>query len=124
MSYGIIRMDKCNRHGVTGLQIHMNREKDSLTNLDIDKTKSNQNYSLIECNNYHHDIDEKLKRVERKKAIRKDAVVMCGFVITSDSDFFKNITPKEEKDFFEKSLEFIKKRYGQENVISAKVHKD
>lgn len=127
MLYGIIRVQKFKAAAVTGIQIHDKREKEkSNTNPDIDYSKSNQNYSLIEADErpFQTQIKEKIESLNLKKAVRKDAVVMCQILVTSDKDFFDNITPEQEKQFFQDSLEFIKKRYGADNIISAEVHKD
>lgn len=127
MSYGIIRVQKFKAAAVTGIQIHDKREKEkSNTNPDIDYSKSNQNYSLIEADArpFQTQIKEKIESLNLKKAVRKDAVVMCQILVTSDKAFFDNITPEQEKQFFQDSLEFIKKRYGAGNIISAEVHKD
>ena len=127
MSYGIIRVQKFKAAAVTGIQIHDKREKEkSNTNPDIDYSKSNQNYSLIEADErpFQTQIKEKIESLNLKKAVRKDAVVMCQILVTSNKDFFDNITPEQEKQFFQDSLEFIKKRYGADNIISAEVHKD
>lgn len=127
MSYGIIRLAKFNSSAVRGIQIHDEREKDkSHSNPDIDFTKSEENYSLKERPNktYNQVIKERIDSLELKKAVRKDAVVMCSFVVTSDKDFFNNNTPETEKEYFKQAYEFIKNRYGEQNIISAEVHKD
>lgn len=127
MSYGIIRVQKFKSSAVTGIQIHDKREKEkSNTNADIDHSKSNLNYSLIEADErpFQTQIKEKINNLHLKKAVRKDAVVMCQILITSDKSFFDNITPEQERKFFQDSLEFVKKRYGENNIISAEVHKD
>lgn len=127
MSYGIIRVQKFKSSAVTGIQIHDKREKEkSHTNADIDHSKSNLNYSLIETDErpFQTQIKEKIDNLHLKKAVRKDAVVMCQILITSDKSFFDNITPEQEKKFFQDSLEFVKNRYGADNIISAEVHKD
>ncbi len=124
MSYGIIHMQKFQSHAVRGIQIHAEREKDSRSNPDIDTDRTEKNYALVDCDNYHKKIAENIAQLNLKKAVRKDAVVMCGFVITSDYDFFQKISPEKEKEFFQKSLFFIEERYGKNNIVSAKIHKD
>nr|WP_080286889.1 MobV family relaxase [Clostridium botulinum] len=61
---------------------------------------------------------------ESEKAIRKDAVLLDEFIISSDRDFFKNMNENEIKKFFETSKQFFAERYGEENIISANVHLD
>ena len=124
MSYAIIRMEKYNSKAVKGIEIHNTRSKDSLSNPDIDHSKSDQNYALLECKNYTQKIQERLDQRSNKRKVRADAVVMCQFIITSDNEFFKTITAEQERDYFERAVKFIANRYGQDNLISAEVHKD
>lgn len=127
MSYGIIRVAKFNSSAVRGIQIHDEREKDkSHSNPDIDFSKTEENYSLKERPNktYNQVIKERIDSLDLKKAVRKDAVVMCSFVVTSDKDFFNNISLEQEKAYFQKAYNFVKEKYGEQNIISAEVHKD
>ena len=127
MSYGIIRVAKFNSSAVRGIQIHDEREKDkSHSNPDIDFSKTEENYSLKERPNktYNQVIKERIENLDLKKAVRKDAVVMCSFVVTSDKDFFNNISLEQEKAYFQKAYNFVKEKYGEQNIISAEVHKD
>lgn len=127
MSYGIIRLAKFNSAAVRGIQIHDEREKEkSHSNPDIDFNKTADNYTLQERQNktYNQIIKERLEQLPLKKAVRKDAIVMCSFVVTSDSDFFNNNTAETEKEYFNKAYEFVKNKYGENNIISAEVHKD
>jgi hypothetical protein len=58
------------------------------------------------------------------KAVRKDAVHMCGVIVSSDAEFFKDLSPEETRRFFEVSKEALTLFVGKENVISAMVHMD
>ena len=58
------------------------------------------------------------------KAVRKDAVHMCGIVISSDREFFDKLNGEETRRFFERAANYLKEFVGQENVISAMVHMD
>lgn len=127
MSYGIIRIQKFNRAGVKGIEIHDQRERSvSHSNEDIDFTKSENNYDLKNDKNinYLEKIDEKIGGLDLKKAVRKDAIVMCQCFVTSDNEYFQRIGKEKQEEYFEKSLEFIEKKYGKENIISATVHLD
>jgi len=50
MSYSICRIAKVKASGVTGIQIHDRREKESVshTNKDIDWSKTHENVDLLE----------------------------------------------------------------------------
>lgn len=58
------------------------------------------------------------------KAVRKDAVHLCGLIVSSDKAFFDQLTPKESRRFFEESKVFLTEFVGRENVVSAMVHMD
>ncbi|MFX2991336.1 MobV family relaxase, partial [Klebsiella pneumoniae] len=58
------------------------------------------------------------------KAIRKDAVKVASFLVTSDSEYFQNLSEREERRFFESAYEFFADEYGEKNIAYAMVHKD
>lgn len=121
-------MQKMKSNAVKGIQIHNQREKESETNPDIDNEKSHLNYDLINGKNqidYKEKIDQIIsENITSKKAIRKDAVRLSEFLITSDRDFFDKIRPQEQERYFETAYEFLAKRYGEKNLIYASVHLD
>ena len=112
---------------VKGIQIHDQREKEySHTNSDIDFSKSHLNEDLQnkEKVNFNHKVKERIQELQLPKAVRKDAIVMCQCLVTSDKAFFDKMPLQEQKRFFEDSFKFIKERYGEKNVVSATVHYD
>jgi FtsZ-binding cell division protein ZapB len=127
MSFAIIRMRKFKAPDVKGMQIHNYREKESRTNPDIDEGRTQLNYDLLNDSRIdfkqviQSEIDE---RYTGNKVIRKDAVMLCEFVVTSDKDFFDRLDPDQEKRFFEESLSFLRERYGKENILYGIIHKD
>lgn len=127
MSFAIIRMQKFKGHDVKGIQIHNQREKESKTNPDIKKDRMILNYDLLNdrkidfSQRIQQEIDE---RYTGGKTIRKDAVKLCEFVVTSDKEFFDGLDPAEEQRFFKESLSFLQERYGKENILYGIVHKD
>ena len=127
MSYAIIHMQKLKQSAIKGMQIHNQREKESQTNPDIDATRSHLNYDL--ANPEPVDYNEKVNKmiedgVTTGKAIRKDAVRIASFMVTSDKEFFDNLSETEEKRFFESAYEFLCDEYGEKNMAYAMVHKD
>ncbi len=125
MSYAIIRIQKFKRGAVKGIELHDQRAKDvSHTNPDIDRSKSSQNYTLTGSHaDYLREVDERLGKLSGK-AVRKDAVVMCQALITSDAAFFQTLSQEQQRDFFSRSLDFLRRRYGEENILSATIHMD
>lgn len=127
MSFAVLHMQKFKKAGVKGIQFHNQRERESKTNPDIDKDKSSLNYDIhnLKPINYNDTVKDIIKNnVVTNRAIRKDAVVMCNFIISSDKNFFENLNQDQQKDFFKKSYDFFKERYGKEKIIAAPVHVD
>lgn len=127
MSYAVCHVKKFKAGDVTGLQIHNNRQVDhSHTNQDIDYSRSHLNYDLHTQEQviYRHAINERIEQLHLERAVRKDATVMAGVVITSDQAFFKDMSPEQSRQFFKDAYDFLGERYGRENIISARVHMD
>ncbi|MEC1028129.1 MobV family relaxase [Bacillus paralicheniformis] len=127
MAFIICNMRKFKNADLKGQQIHNQREKESHTNPDIDRNRAHLNYDLLHDKrvDYKAMINEHIeKNVETKRAIRKDAVRCCSFMISASPEFFEKLSPESEREFFKSNLEFIQERYGKENVMYASVHKD
>lgn len=126
MSYLVLHMDKFKKEAVRGIQSHNRRERESHSNPDIDYQRSCGNYELHDkaATNYAQAIQRRIDDLQLIKAVRKDAVHMCGIIVTSDSAFFKSLSPEESRRFFEESKAFLTDFVGAENIISAMVHMD
>lgn len=127
MSYAIFRTQKIKKTVIDKCQRHNQRENENYSNSEIDKDKKHLNYELHNENNivYQKEIDLKIKdRYKGKKSIRKDAVLNIECLITSDKEFFDRIGAEETKRYFEEAYNFIKNKFGEENLIYATVHMD
>jgi hypothetical protein len=127
MSYLVCHVQKFKSSDVRGIQIHNQRESKNNKNKDIDPQKTKLNYDLHNPNpiNYTQRVKEIIKEgYTGSRAIRKDAVVMNGILISSDNGFFKTLKPVEQKEFFNAAYEKIKDLYGEDKIVSAKVHMD
>lgn len=128
MSYGVVRVQKFHAGSVKGIQIHDRREKDGIshTNKDIDWNRTQLNYDLhtAQNKNFSKAIKDRIISLSMKRAVRKDAVVMAQVLVTSDHTFFEGLTEERQRSFFEDSYEFLKERYGENNIVSSTVHLD
>jgi len=126
MSYAVIHMQKLKASGIRGIENHNERLKTSHTNPDIDYERSHLNKDLLpkDERTYYMRIKERIEELNLSKAIRKDAVVACGFICTSDRAFFEGLSQTEKDGFFQASHNFLKERYAERNIISSKVHYD
>ena len=126
MSLLVLHMNKFKKDAVRGIQSHNRRERESHSNPDIDYARSAQNYDLHEATseNYAQAIQSRIDDLLMVKAVRKDAVHMCGLVVSSDREFFDKLNADETKHFFEEAAAYLTEFVGKENVISAMVHMD
>jgi hypothetical protein len=119
-------MDKFKKEAVRGIQNHNTRERRSHSNPNIDHGRSSANYELhvSASSNYAGAVQNRIDDLLLVKAVRRDAVHLCGLIVSSDSEFFKKLSPQDTKRFFAVSKEFLAQFVGEENVISAMVHMD
>lgn len=124
----VCHMQKFKMTDVKGLQIHNQREKENHSNPDIIQERTKQNYDLIhgkENVDYKKLIQDRIQDgVVSDRAIRKDAVVCCSFMISASPDYMNSLSQAEQRRFFEESVCFLKARYGEENFVYASVHVD
>ena len=125
MGYAVVHMMKIKSGAVSGIQSHNNREHEPKTNPDVDMSRSEDNYDLISCDNYKRSIKEKLSNlVESSRAVRKDAVVVCNFIVTSDNETMNALGADRQREFFQDSVKWFSDRYGADRVLNATVHMD
>ncbi len=126
MSFLVLHMDKFKKEAVRGIQSHNRRERESHSNPDIDYERSGRNYDLHDhaAPDYAGAVQSRIDDLLLLKAVRHDAVHMCGLIVSSDREFFNNLAPQETKRFFEESKAFLTEFVGEKNVISAMVHMD
>lgn len=128
MSKFVCNVQKFKGGQLYGMDIHIQRKTENHSNKDIDVSRSNLNYELVNGQQNQHYFTAVKKRIEQgytgKKELRKDATLACGVLISSDKQFFEKLTAEQERQFFQTAYEHLCETYGKENIISAKVHKD
>lgn len=127
MSYAVLNVKKFSAGKVSGLQKHNQREYKNHSNQDIDKSRSYLNYDLINNQNINYTKrwkEHKDKFFVEGNRFRKDTIVVVEGVLTSDKNFFQDMDSNQIKKFFQDNLEFIKKEYGENNIMYARVHLD
>jgi hypothetical protein len=120
--------EKYTKGAISKIERHNERQNEHYGNPDIDKERSHLNYRLMECKekNYFAAI---MKLVDARhnptgKKLRKDAVVLTEFIISSSNEFFETLSPEKQKKYFQVSLEYLENLFGKENTIYAVVHND
>ena len=127
MSYAIIRNAKYKRENLMAVYRHNERKNKNYSNKDIDRTKTYLNYSLKDPEfNYVKEFDKIIKKYDLKGQIKTVSNIVCEYMITSDSDFFKRIGEEETKGYFSTAYKFVSeyKDLGEKYILSAKVHYD
>lgn len=115
-------IQKLKAHATGQLFAHINRDRatiDRYGNKDIDSSKTHLNYDII-----HGDLEKiqvRLSEVKHQK--RDDLVTLCACVITLPGDLIDS-SKEDQKKFFITATEFMKQKFGENNVIYATVHND
>lgn len=127
MSKMVARMEKMKSGNLQGIQRHNQRETENHSNPDIDISRSHLNYDLVndEPVNYREQVKNIIdsQRISQR-AVRKDAVLVDEWIITSDKDFFEDLYDFGTKEFFETALDYFVERCGKQNIAYAMVHFD
>lgn len=126
MSYCVARMEKMKSDNLVGIGNHNQRRFSNHSNKDIDVSKSHLNYDILDkVKSYKTDIEGYINaNKSSKRAVRKDAVLVCEWIITSDSDFFESMSPADTREYFQTAIDFFAERYGFKNLMYAQVHLD
>lgn len=126
MSMVVARMQKMKAPNLIGLGNHNQRKTDNHSNKEIDVSRSNLNYDLVDRTyNYKTDIEKYINENKSSpRAVRKDAVLVNEWIISSDSDFFKGLDENQTKQFFHSARNYFGQKYGDQNIRYAQVHMD
>lgn len=99
---------------------HYDRRAEHISNENLDRTRTYLNYNLATHQTMEQGEFVRKRCAEVHCQNRKDVNVMVSWVVTAPKDLPEN----EQRAFFEASYDFLKNRYGLENVVSAYVHMD
>lgn len=113
-----------------GIENHIERKTEINKNPDVNFSLSEINFDALTGSPEKEKNINYEKRFQKimnesfhgKRSPRKDAVKMISIVVSSDKDFFKDLSEEKTKKFFKVSAEFLQKRFP--HVISATVHMD
>jgi len=131
MSQLAAHMQKFKIGNLGGLQRHDERTLQRHSNPDIDVSKSSDNFSVLPLErldpkrSLYKQVQEIIadERVSNR-AVRKDAVVLTEWVISSDSTFFEGLSRDETKQFFTDAYQWFANHFGADHIPYATVHMD
>ncbi|EEI69794.1 plasmid recombination protein, partial [Lentilactobacillus hilgardii] len=104
MSYLVANMQKLKADNLVGLGNHDQRRTQNHKNTDIDVDRSALNYDLVagRTNHFKTDIEDYINEHKTsQRAVRKDAVLVNEWIISSDSQFFADLTAADTRKYFE-----------------------
>ncbi len=107
--YGILRFAKYKGPEISNIEAHNERKKEKYaSNPDIDNSRRNLNYHLIEpVGKYRAESNRLIE--EYGCRTRKDSVRVVEVLITATPEFFKGKKKSEIRAYFQTALEFIEK---------------
>ena len=122
--YAILRFAKYKGPEIGRIEAHDERTKtEYASNPDVDTSRSRLNFHLVKpLRSYRAEAEKQI--AEAGCRARKDSVRVVETLITASPEFFANKKPKEVKEFFEYTLDFIQSKQSPETIISAVVHVD
>lgn len=129
MGYGILRGQKIKLDGIKGMEIHILRERKSRSNLDIDTDKSKDNYAIIALEDKLNvkvarrteELPGQRTKTGKLRKIQNNAVRMYDFIITGTHE---DIIQIDYENYFVEAVNFMKRKFGEKNVMYAQVHLD
>lgn len=126
MSMIVARMQKMKTGNLIGIGNHNQRKTQNHSNKEIDPSLSKLNYDLVNQTEYYkRDIEKFINENKAtERAVRKDAVLVNEWVITSDKKFFERLSDEETKRFFISAKDYFAENFGSENIRYATVHLD
>lgn len=124
MPYAILRFQKKKAGGLTACYAHNERKKERYeSNLDIDIDRKPQNYHLIlPKQTYRREVKRMIAAAGCKT--RSNSTVMVETLVTASPEFMQKLKPPEQREYFERALDFMESKISKDNIISAVVHMD
>ena len=99
---------------------HIERTIAHPENMDIEKDRTVQNYSLLPQRGISSYEYYRQRKSELYCYNRADVKVMAGWIVTA----LKDLPMSEMEKFFNVTYEFLAERYGEKNCVQAVVHND
>ena len=124
--YAVATMKKMKIDNLSGIFRHDFRETDNHKNQDIDPSKSNQNIELVADHKLRkRDVMDFIQkhRVGSRK-VRRDAVVLDEWIVSSDHGYFAKKSPEEVRKYFSDAIGYFAQKIGRENILYGNVHLD
>lgn len=119
MAFAIMRAKKLKTMAnVTASLNHCYRERETM-NADAERTPDNEHRAAEST----EEATTKLTAILPNKR-RKDAVLAIEYVLTASPEWWVTASRTEQQQFFDASEKWLADKYGQQNIITATIHRD
>jgi len=119
MAYAIMRCKKLASAGSVASSLkHCYRERET-PNADMARTPENEHHGAKSTDEAMGKLRELLPAKRRK-----DAVLVVEYLMTASPEWWKQATPQQQAEFFQQSKDWLAKKYGQDRIIVATIHRD
>lgn len=118
-NFAIMRSKKLKGMGsVASALQHCYRDRET-PNADQARTVNNEHLAA-------RTTDEAMGRLRERlpEKHRKDAVLAVEYVLTASPEWWQTATPQQQKQFFDRSMAWLEAKYGENNIVTATVHRD
>ncbi len=125
MAYAILGISKFNlaNGGWSALGVasrHNNRERDAP---NADPERRDLNRCLVGSGNAVADVKAR-HEAALTKGIRSNAVLAVEHVLAASPEWFEKATPDQVQAWVERNLDWLRERFGADNLVSAHLHLD
>lgn len=118
-NYAIMRCAKLKSVGSVASSLKHNFREIETANADPERTPDNEHYAQTNTADALAQMEERLPEKRRK-----DAVVCVEYLFTASPEWFQTASEREQATFFDDSMNWLKTKYGAENVITATIQRD
>lgn len=117
--YAILRVQKLKSlHGIRRSFLHSYREQET-PNADKRRLEENESFGAKSTEEATSKLTERLP-----EKIRKNAVLCVEHLVTASPEWFEDKSAEEQKQYFDDSIEWLREKYGSDNVICGGIHND
>jgi hypothetical protein len=117
MPYAILRTEKLKTFGNIGGSLAHNYRDIETKNADLSLTPNNS-HSLPDAESVKNAISERLPEKRRS-----DSVLCIEYMITASPEW-TGWNDERQKEFFDKSVQWLENRHGKNNVVATSIHRD
>ncbi len=117
--YAVMRFNKLKTMGqVSSRGAHNERTRDTP---NADGARRHENERLAGTGDWQADVQD---RLDDAPTIRSNAVLALDFVFTASRDFFADGDPARVSAWRDRTMDWLRDRFGAENVVGAILHRD